>query len=188
MKLSYLSRAYPDTRCTRRSPTRRSGPTRSRPHSDSSACSASRSTTRPPRGGSRSSSALVVTVPTALTGLIDWLSITWGSPVWRTATVHMFAMLTATLFFLLAAIFGHGGYVDGEVTTGSLLLTLVGFGTLTLGGWLGGTIVFVHGMRVLNLIEEPRHGRPRRADAREGVGCRRVSPARARADGWWSAV
>lgn len=98
---------------------------------------------------------LVVTVPTALTGLIEWLSITWGSPVWRTATVHMFAMLTATVLFLLAAIFGHGGYVDGEVTTGSLLLTLLGFGTLTLGGWLGGTIVFVHGMRVLNLVEEP---------------------------------
>ena len=98
---------------------------------------------------------LVVTVPTALTGLIDWLSITWGSPVWRTATVHMFAMLTATVVFLLAAIFGHGGYVDGEVTTGSLVLALVGLGTLTLGGWLGGTIVFVHGMRVLNLVDEP---------------------------------
>ncbi len=98
---------------------------------------------------------LVVTVPTALTGLIEWLSLTWGSPVWRTATVHMCAMLTATVFFLLAAIFGHGGYVDDEVTTGSLLLTVVGFGTLTLGGWLGGAIVFVHGMRVLNLIDEP---------------------------------
>jgi len=98
---------------------------------------------------------LVVTGPTALTGLIDWLGITWGSPLWRTATLHLFSMLTATLFFLLAAIFGHGGYVDGEVTSGSLVLTLIGFGFLTLGGWLGGTVVFVHGMRVLNLVEEP---------------------------------
>ena len=98
---------------------------------------------------------LIVTGPTALTGLIDWLGIRWGTPLWRTATVHMFSMLTATVFFLLAAIFGHGGYVDGEVPGGSLLLTLVGFGFLTLGGWLGGTIVFVHGMRVLNLVEEP---------------------------------
>ena len=98
---------------------------------------------------------LVVTGPTALTGLIDWLGITWGTPLWRTATVHMLSMLTATVFFLLAAIFGHGGYVDGEVTGGSLILTLVGFGFLTLGGWLGGTVVFVHGMRVLNLVEEP---------------------------------
>src|SRR5215212_3283115 len=98
---------------------------------------------------------LVVTGPTALTGLVDWLGITWGSPLWRTATLHLFSMLTATLFFLLAAIFGHGGYVDGEVTSGSLVLTLIGFGFLTLGGWLGGTVVFVHGMRVLNLVEEP---------------------------------
>jgi hypothetical protein len=45
--------------------------------------------------------------------------------------------------------------VDGEVTGGALVLTLLGFASLTLGGWLGGTIVFVHGMRVLNLVEEP---------------------------------
>jgi uncharacterized membrane protein len=100
---------------------------------------------------------LVVTAPTALTGLIDWLGITRGSPLWRTATIHLLAMVTATAFFLLAAIFGHGDYVDGEVTGGSLILTLIGFGMLTLGGWLGGTVVFVHGMRVLNLVEEPAH-------------------------------
>jgi uncharacterized membrane protein len=98
---------------------------------------------------------LVVTGPTALTGLLDWLGITWGTPLWRTATVHMLSMLSATVFFLLAAIFGHGGYVDGEVTGGSLALTLVGFGLLTVGGWLGGTVVFVHGMRVLKLVDEP---------------------------------
>jgi hypothetical protein len=32
---------------------------------------------------------------------------------------------------------------------------LIGFGVLTLGGWLGGAIVYVHGMRVLNLVKEP---------------------------------
>jgi uncharacterized membrane protein len=98
---------------------------------------------------------LIVTVPTALTGFIDWLHIEWGTPVWRTATVHLLSMLTAALFFLLAAIFGHGGYVDHAVTTGPLILTLVGFGFLTLGGFLGGTVVFVHGMRVLSLVDEP---------------------------------
>jgi uncharacterized membrane protein len=98
---------------------------------------------------------LVATVPTAATGLVDWLGITWGTPLWRTATAHLLSMVSATVLFLLAAIFGHGGYVDGEVSGGSLILTLVGFGLLTLGGWLGGTVVFVHGMRVLNLVEEP---------------------------------
>jgi uncharacterized membrane protein len=115
---------------------------------------------------------LVVTGPTALAGLIDWLSISWGTPPWRTATVHMFSMLTATVFFLLAAIFGHGGYVDGVVTSGSLVLTLVGFGFLTLGGWLGGAVVFVHGMRVLNLVEEPalRAAAPAAAPEKEEAG------------------
>src|SRR3954451_22652820 len=98
---------------------------------------------------------LIITGLTALTGLIDWLAIEWGTELWKTATVHMFAMLTATVFFVVAAIVGHGGYVDQAVTTGSFILTLIGFAVLTLGGWLGGAVVFVHGMRVLDLVREP---------------------------------
>jgi uncharacterized membrane protein len=98
---------------------------------------------------------LIITGPTALTGLVDWLTLTWGSELWKTATLHLLSMVSATVFFLLAAIFGHGGYVDGDVTGGSLVLTLIGFGLMTLGGWLGGSVVFVHGMRVLSLVEEP---------------------------------
>jgi len=98
---------------------------------------------------------LIVTVPTALTGLVEWLGIEWGTPLWKTATSHLLAMVSATVVFLLAAIFAHGGYVDGEVTGGALVLTIIGFGLLTLGGWLGGAIVFTHGMRVLKLVDEP---------------------------------
>ena len=64
-------------------------------------------------------------------------------------------MLTATILFAITAGAGHSDYVDGTIGGGSLILTLVAFATLTLGGWLGGAIVFVHGMRVLNLVEEP---------------------------------
>jgi uncharacterized membrane protein len=98
---------------------------------------------------------LIFTVPTALTGLADWLTIEWGSELWKTATSHMIAMVTATVFFALAAIFGHGSYSHGNVSTGAFILTLIGFGTLTVGGWLGGAVVYVHGMRVLNLVREP---------------------------------
>jgi uncharacterized membrane protein len=98
---------------------------------------------------------LITTVLTALTGFADWLTLTWGSELWKTATLHMTAMVTATVFFGLAAIFGHGGYTDHAVTTGAFILTLIGFGLLTAGGWLGGAITYVHGMRVLNLVEEP---------------------------------
>jgi uncharacterized membrane protein len=98
---------------------------------------------------------LITTVLTALTGFADWLTLTWGSELWKTATLHLTAMVTATVFFGLAAIFGHGGYTDHAVTTGAFILTLIGFGLLTAGGWLGGAITYVHGMRVLNLVEEP---------------------------------
>ena len=98
---------------------------------------------------------LIVTVPTALTGLVDWLSIEWGSELWKTATLHLTAMVSATVFFGIAAIVGHDSFKTGNVSAGPFILTVVGFGLLTLGGWLGGTVVFVHGMRVLNLVREP---------------------------------
>jgi uncharacterized membrane protein len=98
---------------------------------------------------------LIVTGPTALAGLADWLVIPRGTPLWRTATLHLTAMVTATVLFLIAAIAGHGDYVDKSVAGGPLVLTLIAFAILTLGGWLGGAIVFTHGMRVLNLVDEP---------------------------------
>ena len=98
---------------------------------------------------------LIATVPTALAGFADWLTITWRSELWWTATWHMLAMVTATVFFGLAAIFGHASYTRGDVSAGAFVLTLVGMGLLTLGGWLGGAITYVHGMRVLNLVDEP---------------------------------
>ena len=91
----------------------------------------------------------------ALTGLAEWITMTWGTPLWLTATFHMLVMVIATLLFVLAAILGYDGYQDGDISSGVLALALVGYGMLTLGGWLGGTIVFVHGMRVLNLVDEP---------------------------------
>lgn len=98
---------------------------------------------------------LVVTAPTAITGTIDWLDISPGTPLWRTATLHGASMFTAAVVFFVTAIVGHGDYLEGEISTRSLVLTLAAFALLTLGGWLGGTVVFVHGMRVLSLTEEP---------------------------------
>ena len=102
--------------------------------------------------------ALVVglcsTALTATTGFIDWIEIEWGSELWKTATTHMCAMLAATGAFLAAVLVGHSDYTHGTVSGGAFALTLVGFVLLTTGGWLGGAVVFVHGMRVLNLVSE----------------------------------
>jgi uncharacterized membrane protein len=96
---------------------------------------------------------LIVTGPTALTGLLEWLRISWGTPPKRTATTHMIVMLSATVFFLAAAIFGHDCFKSGDVSAGPFILTLIGFALLTVGGFLGGSLVFVHGMRQLKKKE-----------------------------------
>jgi uncharacterized membrane protein len=93
---------------------------------------------------------LIAAVPTALTGLFDWLSIEWGSPRWRTATLHLTAMVSAVALFALAAWRQYNGYQHGHVTTGGLILTLCGAAVLVIGGWLGGSLVFVHGTRVVS--------------------------------------
>jgi uncharacterized membrane protein len=98
---------------------------------------------------------LVFTVPTALTGLLDWMRIRNRTPLKRTASVHALTMLAATATFLVAVGAGHGGYRDGAVTTGAFVVTLIGFGLLTAGGTFGGSVTYVHGMRVLNLVDEP---------------------------------
>ncbi len=100
---------------------------------------------------------LVITVPTALTGFADWVRIERGTALFRTATGHMVAMLIATAFFLIAIGAGYSDGIEGALPDGAFILTLVGFLMLTAGGWLGGSIVFNYGMRVLNLVEEPAH-------------------------------
>lgn len=101
---------------------------------------------------------LIAAVPAATTGLVEWLFIEWGSARWRTATAHMIAMVTAVVLFALAAWRQHPGYVHGRVTTAGLVLSLAGLAVLTLGGWLGGSMVFVHGMRVLGASGEQAAG------------------------------
>jgi hypothetical protein len=76
---------------------------------------------------------LIVAVPSAATGFADWVRLEWGSARWRTATLHLTAMVTAVALFAVAAWLQHRGYEGGTVTTGGL--------------------VFVHGVRVLPAAE-----------------------------------
>ena len=99
--------------------------------------------------------ALGASLAAVVTGILDWLAISSGTPLKRTVNTHALAMVTATVCFVLAIVFGHDDYVRQAVSTGGLVLTLAGFAFLTAGGTFGGSIVFVHGMRVLNLVDEP---------------------------------
>ena len=92
---------------------------------------------------------LIVAVPTAATGFADWIRLEWGTPRWRTATLHLTAMVTAVVLFALAAWLQHPGYQHGDVTTGGLVFSVLGLISTSAGGWLGGALVFVHGVRVV---------------------------------------
>ena len=98
---------------------------------------------------------LIAAVPTLITGFADWLDIRTGSPLWSTATIHGASNVVASILFALAALTGKESFDTGDISTLPMALTLAGFGFLTLGGYLGGTIVYVYGMRVLELGREP---------------------------------
>ena len=98
---------------------------------------------------------LVFAVPTALTGLLDWLDIPKGTPARTTATIHLCAMVTATVLFALTFIAHLDGYDDGEVAALALVLGLVAETVLTVGGFIGGTLVFHYGVRVLKRPQTP---------------------------------
>jgi uncharacterized membrane protein len=95
------------------------------------------------------SGGLVLALPTALTGLLDWLDIEKGTPARTTATIHLFTMLGATALFALTWVVQLDGYKDDVVKTGAWILGIGAESLLVAGGYIGGTIVFVYGVRVL---------------------------------------
>jgi hypothetical protein len=81
-------------------------------------------------------------------------------------------MAAGSVCFLLAIGAGHDDYVGRAVHSSSLILTVIGFALLTRGGTMGGSITYVHGMRVLNLVDEPTRQAivPSNADEKEEAG------------------
>jgi uncharacterized membrane protein len=118
------------------------------------------------------SGGLLLALPTALTGLLDWLAIEKGTPARTIATIHLFTMLSATVLFALTWIVQLDGYKDDVVKTGAWLLGLGAESLLAAGGYIGGSLVFVYGVRVLKRRETPVADAliPGRAEAPPGHG------------------
>jgi uncharacterized membrane protein len=98
---------------------------------------------------------LALAAPTALTGLLDWLRIEKGTPARTVGLVHLCTMVTATLVFAATWIAQLDGYKHDNVQTAALVLGIVAELVLTAGGYLGGTLVFVYGIRVLKRRDVP---------------------------------
>jgi uncharacterized membrane protein len=98
---------------------------------------------------------LLVAVPTAITGLVDWLDIPRGTPAKTVATTHLFLMVATTLLFALTWLLQRPGYNADEVRTGALITGIVAELFLAVGSNVGGANVFVYGIRVLKREDTP---------------------------------
>jgi uncharacterized membrane protein len=89
---------------------------------------------------------LAAALPAIATGLLEFFSMRSDHPAIDTATAHMMAMAGA------AALFGASWVVRAKTGIATapdgvaLSLTFVGAAVLAVGGWLGGTLVYRHGV------------------------------------------
>src|SRR5690606_25057587 len=88
---------------------------------------------------------LLFAVPTAMTGLMDFISLPKGHRAESVALWHMGAVLTAASIFAgsLAVRWAIGEPGDPPVLL-SVGLSTVGLVFLFVGGWFGGELVFRH--------------------------------------------
>lgn len=112
---------------------------------------------------------LIAAVPAIVTGLVDLFGIPAGTPARTLGWWHLATMATATGLFLGTFRLQLGGYSDGEILASALVLGVVSEAVLVIGGYLGGALTFVYGVRVLG------HPRARLLDA--------LVPGRAERDG-----
>jgi uncharacterized membrane protein len=92
---------------------------------------------------------LVLAIPTILTGFADYVRIPRGTAKRRTANFHWVVMSCTTATYLVADAMLQTGFDTGQIPGSAALVTLIAFLLLFAGGYIGGTVVFVYGMRVL---------------------------------------
>lgn len=92
---------------------------------------------------------LAASVPAAAAGFVDFLGLSNGSRPERVATYHLTAMLSAATLYL-ASFLVRGGSAppEGGARVAALALEGSGLVLLLVGGWLGGELVYRHGVGV----------------------------------------
>lgn len=93
---------------------------------------------------------LIVALPTIITGLVDLFGIPADSPARTLGWWHLTVMASATGMFAGTFRLQLAGYESGKVITSALVLGLISWGLLVVGGYLGGALTYVYGVRVLN--------------------------------------
>lgn len=87
---------------------------------------------------------IIGAVLAAIPGLIDLLTL-WKSRVWTTGLLHMIANVTGLILFIMAFAIGISRTGSSVAT---LVLSILGLIAIGVGGWLGGAMVYEHGVGV----------------------------------------
>jgi uncharacterized membrane protein len=83
----------------------------------------------------------------ALVGFLDLLAIPTGTRAFRIALLHMSLNLSATALYAVG-FFVRDAHPTGAVPIGQIVLSAVALAAVGIGGFLGGELVFRHGVRV----------------------------------------
>jgi uncharacterized membrane protein len=98
---------------------------------------------------------LLVALPTATAGFLDYITIPRGTPLRKAATIHWVLNIVALSTYLVSAALLEPGPGDGQVAIAGAVVAFAAWILLLGGGWLGGTMVFRYGMRVVEADAEP---------------------------------
>jgi uncharacterized membrane protein len=91
----------------------------------------------------------VMALVAMVAGMMELPRVSEGQPM-RDAYAHMTAMLAAFLLFTMRLLLRLDHFDPLPPDTVSLLLDAAGFVALVFGGWLGGRLVYGHGIGVAN--------------------------------------
>jgi uncharacterized membrane protein len=102
----------------------------------------------------------VVSLATVLTGYLDWRHTTKGSQVRRLANAHAWTMITMSLLVLIDLWVRFLGPAREAASGPVVLLGILVAALATLGGTLGGTLVYGYGFNVQNADHDHLAYRP----------------------------
>ena len=89
---------------------------------------------------------LAAALPAMATGLLEFLALQSDDRAINTATAHMMAMFGATAIFGASWVVRAIAGAAAAPGVWAVSLAFVGAGLLAVGGWLGGTLVYRHGI------------------------------------------
>jgi uncharacterized membrane protein len=92
--------------------------------------------------------ASVMALVAIVTGFAELLDIPPDSRAWKLALAHMSVQLTAVTVLVVSLLLRLGHIDDARPALAAIVCAIAGTLLLFVGGWLGGHMVFTHGVSV----------------------------------------